>query len=331
MKSVVAKFKGNPTWFYALSICATWAGAGSLIVGASTVQQLGVIPFLLWGAGNALSCVFFGICVSRFKWLEDIFTSEIYKVILMVISVLQVWLQMSAINDSLSPVSATFAIIVTYAICIAFLVYYLTGGMIRNVLTDSGGWLIVYALIFIIAIGSIFANGVHAPAAGMTAEGVSTGVKRFFTLLIGPFFYPYFWSLFKYNDGNKDNTSHTNMKKSFALGGMLFGIYLCFVFLVALTSLSPAMEVVKGVLLAIIASSTLTSFIFSILNIYNKKIGAVVNVLAFAGWKFLIPLGVMGIWNILQDSRFMILVVSIVIYWIWRGWNAKAKKEKHSS
>lgn len=61
MNSLVTKFKGNPTWFYALSICATWAGAGSLIVGADTVQQMGVVPFLLWGAGNALSCVFFGI------------------------------------------------------------------------------------------------------------------------------------------------------------------------------------------------------------------------------------------------------------------------------
>lgn len=97
-------------------------------------------------------------------------------------------------------------------------------------------------------------------------------------------------------------------------------------FLVALTTLSPAMEIVKGVLLAIIASSTLTSFIFSILNMYNKKIGCAVNVLAFIGWKFLIPLGVMGIWNILQDSRFMILVVSIIVYLIWRKFNAEKEK-----
>lgn len=330
MNSLVRKFKGNPTWFYAFSICATWAGAGSLIVGADTAQTMGVIPFLLWGLGNALSCVFFGLCVSKFKWLENIFTSEIYKVILIVISVLQVWLQMSAINDSLSTVSPTFAIAVTYAVCIAFLLYYITGGMIRNVLTDGCGWMIVYGLIFTIAIVSILTNGVHAPEAGLTAAGIENGVRRFFTLLIGPFFYPYFWSLIKYNDGNADDTNQTNMKKAFALGGLVFGIYLCFVFLVALTTLSPAMEIVKGVLLAIIASSTLTSFIFSILNMYNKKIGCAVNVLAFIGWKFLIPLGVMGIWNILQDSRFMILVVSIIVYLIWRRFNAEKEKTEHS-
>lgn len=331
MNELVAKFKGNPTWFYALSICATWAGAGSLIVGSDTIQQMGVVPFLLWGAGNALSCVFFGICVSRFKWLENIFTSDIYKVILMAMSVFQIWVNMSAINQSLSPINATFAIIATYVVCIAFLIYYMTGGMIRNVLTDGGGWLIVYALIFIVAIGSILANGIQAPAAGLTAEGIGYGAKRFFTLLIGPFFYPYFWALLKYNDGNSDNTSQASMRKSFALGGLLFGIYLIFVFLVAITSLSPAMEIVKGILLAMIAISTLTSFIFSILIMYNQKIGCAVNLLTFIGWKFLIPLGVMGIWNIMQDVRFTILIASIVIYLIWRRLNAEKEEKEHSA
>ena len=330
MNSLVTKFKGNPTWFYALSICATWAGAGSLIVGADTVQQMGVVPFLLWGAGNALSCVFFGICVTRFKWLENIFTSEIYKVILMAMSVFQIWVNMSAINQSLSPISVNFAIIATYVVCIAFLIYYMTGGMIRNVLTDGGGWLIVYALIFTIAIVSVFTNGIQAPAAGLTAEGIEYGARRFFTLLIGPFFYPYFWAMLKYNDGNSDNTSQTSMRTSFALGGMLFGIYLCFVFIVALTTLSPAMEIVKGILLALIAISTLTSFIFSILIMYNKKIGCAVNLLTFIGWKFLIPLGVMGIWNIMQDVRFTVLVASIIIYLIWRKFYAKEEKAEHS-
>ena len=326
MNSLVRKFKGNPTWFYALSICATWAGAGSLIVGADTVQQMGVIPFIIWGAGNTLSCVFFGWCVSKFKWLENIFTSEIYKVILIAMSVFQIWINMSAINESLSPISSTFAIVATYVVCIAFLVYYMTGGMIRNVLTDGGGWLIVYALIFIVAIASIFANGAHAPVAGLTAEGIGYGAKRFFTLLIGPFFYPYFWALLKYNDGNSDETSHTSMRKSFALGGMLFGIYLIFVFLVALTTLSPAMLIVKGILLSLIALSSLTSFIFSVLIMYDKKIGCAVNLLTFIGWKFLIPLGVMGIWNIFQDLRFTVLVASIIIYLIWRKFNAEKEK-----
>lgn len=326
MKELVTRFKGNPTWFYALSICATWAGAGSLIVGVDTIQNMGVVPFILWGAGNTLSCVFFGWCVTRFKWLEDIFTSEIYKVILIAMSVFQIWINMGAINESLTPISATFAIIATYVVCIAFLIYYMTGGMIRNVLTDGGGWLIVYALIFIIAIVSIFTNGAHAPAAGLTADGIGYGAKRFFTLLIGPFFYPYFWAMLKYNHGNEDNTSQTSMRTSFALGGLLFGIYLCFVFLVALTSLSPAMEIVKGILLSLIALSSLTSFIFSVLIMYNKKIGCAVNLLAFIGWKFLIPLGVMGIWNIFQDLRFTVLVVSIIIYLIWRRFNAKKEK-----
>lgn len=331
MRSLVTKFKGNPTWFYALSICATWAGAGSLIVGTDTIQTMGVVPFILWGAGNALSCVFFGVCVSKFKWLENIFTSDIYKVILMAMSVFQIWVNMSAINDSLSSVNVTFAIVATYVVCIAFLIYYMTGGMIRNVLTDGGGWLIVYALIFLIASVSIFTNGVQEPAAGLTAEGIEYGARRFFTLIIGPFFYPYFWAMLKYNDGNKDNTAKTSMMKSFALGGLVFAIYLGFVFLVAITTLTPELEILKGILIALIALSTLTSFIYSILIMYDKRIGCVVNLVTFVGWKFLIPLGVMGIWNIMQDVRFTVLVVSIVIYLIWRKFHAKAKETEHSA
>lgn len=63
---------------------------------------------------------------------------------------------------------------------------------------------------------------------------------------------------------------------------------------------------------------------------YNKKIGCAVNLLTFIGWKFLIPLGVMGIWNIMQDVRFTVLVASIIIYLIWRKFYAKEEKAEHS-
>lgn len=44
MSKLVSKFKENPTVYYGLSICATWAGIGSLMNGVAMTQKLGVVP-----------------------------------------------------------------------------------------------------------------------------------------------------------------------------------------------------------------------------------------------------------------------------------------------
>ena len=38
LQTIKQKFKDNPTLYYALSICATWAGIGSLMNGITMTQ-----------------------------------------------------------------------------------------------------------------------------------------------------------------------------------------------------------------------------------------------------------------------------------------------------
>lgn len=324
MISLVKKLKENPKWFYAFSICATWAGAGSLIVGTSMVKQYGILPFILWALGNSICCIVFGICTKKFPFLREIFESKILKVTVGLMSIFQLWVNMSAIFEALTFINPVVVTTLVYVICIAFLIYYLRDGMIKNILTDGSGWVLVYGIIFALVIISIIINGSTAPSLGLTQEGITLGIKRFFTLLIGPFFYPYFWDLLKYNNKNDEGVTKTDIKSSFTLGGILFGIYIIFVFLLGTTTLSPVAEVVKGILLTLIALSSLTSFIYSLLSLFGKKVGAVINIVGFIGWKLLLPLGVMKIWNIMQDLRFTILVVSIITYFIVK----KIKKMK---
>lgn len=332
MSNIINKLKQNPKWFYAFSICATWAGAGSLIVGTNMVKQYGIIPFLLWALGNSICCVVFGICTDKFPFLKEIFSSKILKFVIGAMSIFQLWVNMTAIFEALNFINPVVSIILVYLIAIAFLIYYLKDGMIKNVLTDDGGWVLVYGIIFGLVIVSMLRNGVTAPSLGLTEEGITLGIKRFFTLLIGPFFYPYFWDLLKFNNKNDENVKSTNIKSSFALGGMLFGIYICFVFLLGTTTLGPVAEMVKGVLLTLIALSSLTSFIYSLISLFGKKIGATLNILGFIGWKVLLPLGVMGIWNAMQDLRFTILVVSIIVYFIVKKIkNVKEKSNEHNN
>ena len=52
---IKSKFKANPTLYYALSIAASWAGAGSLMNSTTMAQTIGVIPALTWCIFNTLA------------------------------------------------------------------------------------------------------------------------------------------------------------------------------------------------------------------------------------------------------------------------------------
>ena len=323
----IQKAKKNPAWHYSFSVCATWAGAGSLIVGMLMLQQYGVVPFLLWALGNTLCCVLFGVLASRLPTLRKIFTSKVMKIVIGLMCIFQLWTNMSGIHDSLVVINPIFATITTYAVSIAFLILFLKFAMFKNVLTDDFSWRIVYLLIFVLVIVSISINGITIPSAGITNEGIKLGVQRFFTLLVGPFFYPYFWELFDYNEDKNKDVSKVNMAKCFIYGALLFGIYLCFVFLLGMTSFNPALNIIKGILLSLIALSSLTSFIYSIYISFGNKIGFAVNTFGFVSWYFLIPLGVMKIWSAMQDVRFVIVIATILISIVWSKLNA-IKKQK---
>lgn len=309
--NLVEKVKLNPKWHYAFSICATWAGAGSLIVGINFVKQYGVVPFILWALGNTLCCVVFGLLAGKLPTLRAIFTSKVMKIVVGLMCIFQLWVNMSGINDSLKIISPAFAVATTYILSITFLLLYLKYAMLKNIITDDIGWKVVYGMIFGILLIALCKNGFAIPSAGMVPAHIKLGVQRFFTLMVGPFFYPYFWELFNYN-GNGD-CKPTDMSKAFALGGMLFGIYLCFVFVLGCTTFTPQLEVAKGILLSLIALSSLTSFIYSIYISFGLKIGFVVNTFGMVAWSLLVPLGVMKIWSAMQDIRF-VMVVAVCLY-----------------
>lgn len=306
--NLVEKVKLNPKWHYAFSVCATWAGAGSLIVGTSFVKQYGVVPFIFWALGNTLSCVVFGLLAGRLPLLRKIFTSKIMHIIVGLMCIFQLWVNMSGINDSLKIISPTFAVISTYIIAITFLLLYLKYAMLKNVITDGIGWKIVYVMIFGIMLIALCNNGFKFPDLGLVPASMRLGIQRFFTLLVGPFFYPYFWELFDYN--NKGDCKPTDMPTAFALGGLLFGVYICFVFVLGCTSFTPELEVAKGIMLSLIALSSLTSFIYSIYISFGNKIGFAVNTFGIVSWFVLVPLGLLKIWNAMQDIRFAIVIIT---------------------
>ena len=55
-QKIKAKFKANPTIFYACSIVASWAGVGSLMNFRTLAINNGAAAAIIWAVFNSLAC-----------------------------------------------------------------------------------------------------------------------------------------------------------------------------------------------------------------------------------------------------------------------------------
>ena len=314
-----AKFKNNPSLFYSMSIAATWAGAGSFIVGTRIAQESGIFPWLLWALGNTLCCIIFGLLANSFPKLREVAKSKPVQILMGLMCVFQIWLNMNGIYEMLSPtvIGSTAAYIIVYAVSVFFIVFYLKRATFRNVATDNCSWLIVYGLIAVLVAVSIFTNGTHPISTAIELPTIRSNAWLCFTLAFGAFFYPTFWELLDYNDENTDGTAKINMRRPFVMGGLLFGFYLLFVLVGATTTYSPAVDLLKGILVSLVAVSSLSSFLYGAMVNFGKRIGVVIDVAAVGLWQLLVPMGVMGVWTIMQNVRIWMVLAMFAVAFVW--------------
>lgn len=316
------KFKENPTLYYALSIAASWAGVGSLMNSITLTKTYGLIPSMLWGLGNTIACILFGIIACHLPTLRRLMRTKVMQYIIGVMSVFQLWINMNGIREIFADtvIGTAGGTVIVYAVCIGFIVLLLKFGMIRNVLTDSTGWYIVYLLIAALTFGSfIFTNGaVNDISAGIEAENLTAGLTKGLLLLPGPFTYPYFYKLLDYNEENEDKTKKVNVKESFIYGGCMFGFYMAFTYLLAYVQFSPELNLLKAILVSVIGISTISTFIYSEYIVFGKRLGLAITGLAVAFWPLLISLGVLGVWTLMAEIRVYLIIALLIISLIMR-------------
>lgn len=319
MNALSTKFKSNPRFFYAMSIAATWAGAGSFIVGTQIAQNFGIFPWLLWALGNTLTCIVFGLLAQKFPKLREVAKSKPLQILMGLMCVFQIWVNMNGIYEMLSPtvIGSTWSYIIVYAVSAFFILFYLKKATFRNVATDNFSWLAVYILIGLLIVISMFTNGLHPISTVIDPEQIKAKGWLCITLAFGAFFYPTFWELLDYNDKNEDGTGKIDMKKPFIMGGLLFGFYLLFVLAGAFTTYSPAVDLLKGILVSLVAVSSLSSFLYGTMVNFGKKVGVAINVAAVAGWQLLVPMGVMGVWTLMQNVRIWMVLGMFLIAAVW--------------
>lgn len=317
-------FKQKPTLYYAMSIAATWANAGSLLNGISTARGSGIIPFILWAVGNTLACIVFGLVAPLIPRLRDVFRSRAMKIIMGIMCPFQCWISMNGIQTVFAdtPLGPTGGIVIALGFAIFFIILLFKFGMIRNVLTDHMSWSVVYALVFALA---FIGMALHAPAVQLPVgmENIGSGIKNCLLLIPGAFLYPYYYELLDYNEENEDGTKKVNIKKAFVGGGLIFGIYLVFIFILALVEFTPVLNIIKAVLVTLIAISSLSSFQYSIYLTFGRKLGLGINILTAGLWQFLIPLGVMGAWTLMASIRIYIVAAAIIVALCWHFYDRK--------
>lgn len=321
MFSIKEKFQSNPLLYYALSICATWAGIGSLMNGVAMTQTYGIIPSAIWVFGNTIACILFGYLAFKIPKLREVFGTKIMMWICGLMCVFQAWLSMNGMQAVFSDtvLGKDAGVFIAYAEAVFFLIILLRFGMIRNVLTDGFGWLIVYLLAVIVTIAAlVYSQGnFNTISMGLEYESMKQGVWKAILLLPGPFTYPYFFKILDYNEDNKDGTKKIDVQKAFALGGIFFGIYMLIIFALAWVQFSPVLNLIKAVLITIIGTSTLSSSMYSIYIAFGKKAGLLINIALIAFWHILIPLGVMGMWTLMASVRIYFIVIAIAFAYLW--------------
>lgn len=298
------------------SFAWSWAGAGSLMNSTTLANTLGVVPSLIWCVCNTLACIVFGLIIWHLPTVRKVMQTKVCRAVLAVFSIFQIWLCMTAINDAwaVTSIGPVIAKVFTYAITAACIIALFKYGIIPNILTDNGAMWLIYLLVIVLSAVSLIATGGNFKALplGLEWPNLSKGIYKGLLLLPGPFTYPYFYKLIDYNDENKDGVNQCDIIRAFVMGGVGFGIYLVFAFSLIFTEISPVLEICKAVLLSALAISSLSSFIYSEYAVFGRKIGLGINVAAILFWIFVAPLGVMGVWTLMAESRAYLIIAMLV-------------------
>lgn len=316
---MIRKIKENPMLFYAMSIVASWAGVGSLMNFKTLAVGTGAWSAIIWAVFNSLACIVFGVIVGYVPTLRKVMTSKIMFKIIAITTIFQAWMQMSGIHDIFADtyIGTKGGTIIAYFFAIFFTILLIKFGTIRNVLTDSASWIVVYALLLVVTISSlIYTKGDFNTEISWAVNMpiISSGIKNGLLLLAGPFTYAYYYELYSYNEHNADGTKEIfNIRTSFILAGVMFGTYMIFAALVAWTQFSPALNFIKACLIALVAVSSLSTYLYSTYLAFGNKWGAVLNIFTVVGWYWLIPMGVMGIWQFIGGIRWIFVAGGLLI------------------
>ena len=304
------KFKKNSTFMYAMSLAASWAWGTSLVVGMQTVQTKGIIPFLIWAIANSLAIPLFGFIAYRIPNLERVVNSRVVMLFTTIISVFCLWIQLNAIYQylcNLEFMNELVAKIISMSVILIMTIALYKDGLVKSIFLDNPLWSVCYVLLFMLVILGFTTNVERYTIVNVTDKSqIRWAFNSCLILFSGPVMCIQNWQM-------AEKLKSENKMKAHYLAGVLFGIYMAFVGVLANFKFTGNMNIILIFVVLCVALSTADAAIVGIQKIANKKCGTVISLLAIASWNWVIPMGVMGLWTTMGNMRKYVATICIMV------------------
>jgi len=322
---------GFPNWRIGLASAAAWSWGVSLIVGVDLMRSCGLLPFLVWSAGNILAIPIFGV-VRRYLPISKFWSSfSLLILIFLMMDCFGIIINMKALLTGFGfgdtkglPIPAfmgmgrDLAIYITVGYALFIFWYTTKGGLKLLMFSDLGSYLFQIATaLFIAAYGFSVTEKAFDPS-WLLPKGVEWVKYSFFWISSGVLATGHQWQKF----------SAIEEKRIFSAslwGGLFFALYMPLVFLCGLYfTEGQVTNIAFLILMFALATSTIDSAVaamnydFKRFNLANKLVGPAFALLTILSWNFLAADStVTNLWKYMAQIRtpiiYGLILISVII------------------
>lgn len=292
--------KKNSTVYYAMSLAASWAWGTSLVVGMQTIQEKGIIPFLIWAIANSLALPLFGFIAYRIPNLSKVVNSKVVTIFTTIVMMFCLWIQMNAIYQYLNNLEFMTDIVskiiaISVITLMVFALY--KDGLVKSIFIDNPIWSCCYVLLIVLIICAFAFNVETFNIVGLTNNSeISWALNSCIILFSGPIMCIQNWQM-------AEKLKEEKKMKAHYLAGGLFAVYMALVGCLGFFKFNGIMNILLIMVVLCVALTTADASIVGLQKIAGKKIGAVIALVAVALWNFVADLGVMGLWTTMGNMR----------------------------
>lgn len=310
VKIMEKSIKNKSSFFYAMSLASSWAWGTSLVVGMQTIQEKGIIPFLIWAIANAIALPLFGVIAYRIPNLSKVVNSKVVTFFTTIVMIFCLWIQMNAIYQYLNNLDFMTDIaskIISISIMIFMVIALYNDGLIKSIFIDNPLWFLCYVLLLILLIlGFIFQVERYNIIPVTSQKEISWAINSCIILFSGPIMCIQNWQM-------AEKLKAENKMKAHYWAGLLFALYMAFVGCLGYFHFNGIMNIILILVVLCVALSTADAAIVGLQKIAGKKIGVIIALVAVALWNFVSSMGVMGLWTTMGNMRKYVAGLCIIV------------------
>lgn len=295
-----------------VSAAASWAWGTGFIVGMGTMQQKGLIPFLIWGIANIATLAIFGLLFKTGVLNRKLFSNKVFKGIALVLQCVIIILNMNVINNILVQVGVAPAVsyIITCLLGLLLVAMMYKEGLRTSILTDNVQMAITYICgIALVIMGFLHGDKIEIPV--YMTGGLGWAIWSATILLTSPIGDMEMWQRAEEDEKNDNG-------KAFFIGAGVFSIYVILIAICANFAFNRAMNFVLLGMMIAVCTATIDSAIVCFHELGNKKLGSVIVAILCIAWGVFKEMGIIQLWGQIGVVRvaicMTILVAGIIMF-----------------